>query len=49
VDVKESTDGIAIPNADKEFTFVGVPRPSDIPDSVAALAVEGPGISFEKE
>jgi len=49
VDVKESTDGIAIPNADKEFTFVGVPRPSDIPDSVAALAVEGQGISFEKE
>jgi len=35
--------------ADKVFTFVGVPRPSDIPDSVAALAVEGPGISFEKE
>jgi len=36
-------------NSDKVFTFVGVPRPSDIPDSVAALAVEGPGISFEKE
>ena len=35
--------------ADKVFTFVGVPRPSEIPDSVAALAVDGPGISFEKE
>ena len=35
--------------ADQVFTFVGVPRPSEIPDSVAALAVDGPGISFEKE
>ena len=35
--------------ADKIFNFVGVPRPSEIPDSVAALAVEGPRISFEKE
>jgi len=47
VDVKETPEGT--PTADKEFTFVGVPRPSDIPDSVAALAVEGPGISFEKD
>ncbi|SDO94622.1 ATP-dependent Clp protease ATP-binding subunit ClpC [Nakamurella panacisegetis] len=36
--------------ADKVFTFVGVPRPSEIPDTVAALAAEGgSGISFEKE
>ncbi len=47
VDVKDGEDSTAA--ADKIFTFVGVPRPSDIPDSVAALAVEGPGISFEKE
>jgi len=35
--------------ADQVFTFVGVPRPSEIPDTVAALAAEGPGISLEKE
>ena len=32
------------------FTFVGVPRPSEIPDTVVeALTVDGPGISFEKD
>ena len=46
VDVAEG-EGPA--NSDKVFTFVGVPRPSEIPDSVAALAVDGPGVSFEKE
>ena len=36
--------------ADQTFTFVGVPRPSEIPDTVAALAAEGgSGISFDKE
>ncbi|MET3806188.1 ATP-dependent Clp protease ATP-binding subunit ClpC [Nakamurella sp. UYEF19] len=48
VDVKDGEGSTA--DVDKIFTFVGVPRPSEIPDSVeAALAVEGPGISFEKE
>jgi len=47
VDVQDGPEGTG--NADKIFTFVGVPRPSEIPDTVEALAVEGPGISLEKE
>jgi len=48
VDVKEGENSKA--SADKVFTFVGVPRPSEIPDAVvAALTAEGPGVSFEKE
>ena len=48
VDVKDGDEGTG--SAGKVFTFVGVPRPSEIPDSVeAALAVEGPSISFEKD
>jgi ATP-dependent Clp protease ATP-binding subunit ClpC len=36
--------------ADQVFTFVGVPRPSEIPDTVvAALSADGPGVSFKKE
>ncbi len=48
VDVKEGENSKA--SSDKVFTFVGVPRPSEIPDAVvAALTAEGPGVSFEKE
>ncbi len=48
VDVKDGENSTA--NADKQFTFVGVPRPSEIPDTVVeALTVDGPGISFEKD
>ncbi len=48
VDVKDGENSTA--NADKVFTFVGVPRPSEIPDTVVeALTVDGPGISLEKE
>ena len=48
VDVKDGENSTA--NSDKVFTFVGVPRPSEIPDAVvAALTAEGPGVSFEKE
>ena len=48
VDAKDGENSTA--NADKQFTFVGVPRPSEIPDTVvAALTIDGPGVSFEKE
>jgi len=48
VDVKAGEKSAA--SADKEFTFVGVQRPSEIPDTVvAALTADGPGVSFEKD
>ena len=48
VDAKDGENSTA--SSDKQFTFVGVPRPSEIPDTVvAALTADGPGISFEKE
>ncbi len=48
VDAKDGENSSA--SADKVFTFVGVPRPSEIPDTVvAALTAEAPGVSLEKE
>ncbi len=48
VDVEDTTEANGLPG--KQFTFVGVPKPSLVPDAVpVGLSVEGGGVSFEKE